>query len=152
MKKKLKIIAISSPGGHWIELQKICKPLEDIFNIVYVNPNNQFTKTKDKSSNNISIIDASAKTKLKLIILSFQLIKIILFNRPKYIISTGAAPGAIAVLLAKWLPCKTIWIDSIANTKELSLSGKLVKNHVTIFLTQWENLVDNKIMFKGALL
>ena len=65
MKKKLKIIAISSPGGHFlIELQKICKPLEDIFNIVYVYPNNQFTKTKDKSSNNISIIDASAKTNL----------------------------------------------------------------------------------------
>ena len=119
---------------------------------MYVNPNNQFTKSDADSSNNISIIDASAKTKLKLIILSFQLIKIILFNRPKYIISTGAAPGAIAVLFAKWLPCKTIWIDSIANTKDLSLSGKLVKNHVTIFLTQWENLVDEKTMFKGALL
>lgn len=152
MKKKLKVIAISSPGGHWIELQKICEPLEDIFNIVYVNPNSQFTKNDDDSSNNISIIDASAKTKLKLIFLTFQLIKIILFNRPKYIISTGAAPGAIAVLIAKWLPCKTIWIDSIANTKELSLSGKLVKNHVNIFLTQWENLIDDKIMFKGALL
>jgi UDP-N-acetylglucosamine:LPS N-acetylglucosamine transferase len=119
---------------------------------VYVNPNNQFTKSDDDSSKNISIIDASAKTKLKLIILSFQLTKILIFERPKYIISTGAAPGAIAVLLAKLLPCKTIWIDSIANTKELSFSGKLVKNHVTIFLTQWENLVDNKIMFKGALL
>jgi UDP-N-acetylglucosamine:LPS N-acetylglucosamine transferase len=152
MKKKLKIIAISSPGGHWIQLQKICNPLEEIFNIVYVNPNNQFTKSDDDSSKNISIIDASAKTKLKLIVLSFQLTKILIFERPKYIISTGAAPGAIAVLLAKLLPCKTIWIDSIANTKELSFSGKLVKNHVTIFLTQWENLVDNKIMFKGALL
>lgn len=146
------IIAISSPGGHWIELQRICKPLEDDFNIVYVNPNNQFTKSDDDSSKNISIIDASAKTKFKLIILSFQLVKILLFNRPNYIISTGAAPGAIAILLAKWLPCKTIWIDSIANTKELSLSGKLVKKHVNIFLTQWENLVDEKIMFKGALL
>ncbi len=149
---KKKIIAISSPGGHWIELQRICKPLEDDFNIVYVNPNNEFTNSEDDSSKNISIIDASAKTKFKLVILSFQLVKILLFNRPNYIISTGAAPGAIAVLLAKWLPCKTIWIDSIANTKELSLSGKLVKKHVNIFLTQWENLVDDKIMFKGALL
>ena len=151
MSNQPKILAIASPGGHWIQLNKICNPLDNRFNILYVTPNSQFISNKN---NRIikNIIDASADSKLNVLILALQLIILFVKERPKFIISTGAAPGAIAFLIAKYLPIKTIWIDSIANVKQLSRSGKIVRNSADVILTQWESLSDEKVMYKGSLL
>ena len=151
MSNQPKILAIASPGGHWIQLNKICNPLDNRFNILYVTPNSQFISNKN---NRIikNIIDASADSKLNVLILALQLIILFVKERPKFIISTGAAPGAIAFLIAKYLPIKTIWIDSIANVKQLSRSGKIVRNSADVILTKWESLSDEKVMYKGSLL
>ena len=45
--------------------------------------------------------------------------------RPNLVISTGAAPGVIGVVLGRLFLAKTIWVDSIANAEELSLGGKI---------------------------
>jgi hypothetical protein len=37
---------------------------------------------------------------------------------------------------------RTVWIDSIANSEKLSLSGRLVRKHVDLCLTQWPHLTD----------
>lgn len=150
--KKDKILAIASPGGHWIQLNKICNPMEDRFDVVYITPGSQYS-----SSNNdrriINITDASATSKHKLIPLAFQLIMLFIKERPTAIISTGAAPGAIAFLLAKFLPIKTIWVDSIANTTELSRSGRMIKKHADLVITQWKPLSDDtNIIYQGSIL
>jgi UDP-N-acetylglucosamine:LPS N-acetylglucosamine transferase len=151
--KKPKILAIASPGGHWIQLNKICNPLEDRFDVVYVTPAAQYTSGKKSSRKILNITDASATSKLKLIPLAFQLLGIFIAQRPKAIISTGAAPGAIAFLLAKFLPIQTIWVDSIANVSQLSRSARMVKNHADLLITQWEALSDgDKIIYKGSIL
>ena len=151
--KKDKVLAIASPGGHWIQLNKICNPLEERFDMVYVTPGAQYSSAKQSSRTILNITDASADSKLKLIPLAFQLLTIFIKQRPKAIISTGAAPGAIAFLLAKVLPIKTIWVDSIANVSQLSRSGRMVKNHADLVITQWEPLSDGtKIIYKGSIL
>ncbi len=159
MSKKQKVLAIASPGGHWIQLNKICNPLEDRFDMVYVTPGSQYSSAKKTAQANksprkiINITDASATSKHKLIPLAFQLIMLFIKERPSAIISTGAAPGAIAFLLAKVLPIKTIWVDSIANTAEISRSGRMVKKHAEMVITQWEPLSDGKeIMYQGSIL
>lgn len=153
MTQKNKVLAIASPGGHWIQLNKICNPLEDRFDIVYVTPAASYTSANDSGKKIISVSDASADSKLKLIPLSVQLLKVFITERPKAIISTGAAPGAIAFLIAKFLPIKTIWVDSIANVSQLSRSGRMVKKHADLVLTQWEPLSDNKqVLYKGSIL
>ncbi len=150
--KKPKILAIASPGGHWIQLNKICNPLEEHFHVVYVTPGAQYASAKTTRTI-LNITDASADSKLKLIPLAFQLLAIFAIQRPRAIISTGAAPGAIAFLLAKLLPIKTIWVDSIANVSQLSRSGRMVKNHADLVMTQWEPLSDGKnIIHKGSIL
>ncbi len=152
MPSKKKIIAIASPGGHWIQLNKICNPLEAQFDVVYVTPAAQYS-SKNGSRKIISITDASASSKHKLIPLAFQLLWIFIKERPTAIISTGAAPGAIAFLLVKFLPIKTIWVDSIANTQELSRSARLVKKHANLVMTQWKSLSDSKnVIYKGSIL
>lgn len=153
MKKKVKVLAIASPGGHWIQLNKICNPLEDRLDIVYVTPAASYSSATYNSRKILAVSDASADSKLKLIPLSLQLLKIFIIERPTAIISTGAAPGAIAFLLAKFLPIRTIWVDSIANVSQLSRSGRMVKNHSDLVMTQWEPLSDNQtIHYKGSIL
>ena len=44
--------------------------------------------------------------------------------RPDAVITTGAAPGYIALLLAKLGRCRTVWLDSIANAEEISMSAQ----------------------------
>lgn len=155
---KQKILAIASPGGHWIQLNKICNPLESEFEVVYVTPSAQYTSAKETDKKNsskriINITDAAADSKHKLIPLAFQLLWIFIRERPTAIISTGAAPGAIAFLLAKFLPIKTIWVDSIANVSILSRSGRMIKKHANLVMTQWQPLSDGeKVIYKGSIL
>ena len=155
MQKKKKILAIASPGGHWIQLNKICNPLEDRFDVVYVTPAAKYTSSQSQRRV-ISIIDAAADSKHKLIPLALQLLWIFLKERPSAIVSTGAAPGAIAFLLAKFLPIKTIWVDSIANVSQLSRSARLIRKHADLVMTQWQPLSEanekNAVIYKGAIL
>ncbi|MBK8453339.1 MAG: oligosaccharide biosynthesis protein Alg14 [Thiofilum sp.] len=149
--KKPKLLAISSPGGHWIQLTRICAGLEQKYEVVYAMPDALFKPSKQQKI--YTIIDVSADDKWKLLPCAFQLLKIILKERPQAIISTGAAPGAVAIMLGKALRIRTIWVDSIANVKKLSRAGTMVLGKADVFLTQWEHLSNGKtILFKGAVL
>lgn len=153
MWQKGKILAISSPGGHWIQLNKICNKLESTHTVVYASPSAQYKSNKQDERIIHNISDASADSKLKLIPLVFQMLFIFIKERPSTIISTGAAPGVIAILLGKILGIKTIWIDSIANVQVLSRSGRMVQSRADVVLTQWEPLSDGKnILYKGSVL
>ena len=100
---------------------------------------------------NYFIVRDSNKNEKLLAIYSFvQLLFIFLKFRPDVIITTGAAPGLLAILLGKLFFKKTIWIDSIANAENLSLCGKLSKGLANITLTQWESLATDKVNFKGS--
>lgn len=151
MTAKRKVFAISSPGGHWIQLTRLCAGLEAEHEIVYALPDKLF---KPKRNQKIySVIDVSADDKWKLIPCAFQVVYILLKERPQVILSTGAAPGVVAILLGKLLRIRTIWVDSIANVQKISRSGELVKNRADVFLTQWEHLSDQQhVLFKGSVL
>nr|WP_302675558.1 hypothetical protein [Sphingomonas faeni] len=61
---------------------------------------------------------------------------------PHLVVSTGAAPGAMALLVGKMFGARTIWIDSIANSEVLSLSGRLVRPIADLRITQWQHLAE----------
>lgn len=148
---KQKILAISSPGGHWIQLTRICAELEAKYDVVYAMPDSLFKPQQNQKI--YSVVDVSADDKWKLIPCAFQLLYIFLRERPSAIISTGAAPGAVAILLGKLLRRRTIWVDSIANVKQISRAGRLVQKHADVFLTQWEHLSDGKRpQYQGSVL
>ena len=54
--------------------------------------------------------------------------------------TTGAAPGFVAIVLAKLLcGSRTVWIDTVAYTEGMSLSGRLAAlRHA--WLVQWPHL------------
>lgn len=151
MNKQKKIFAISSPGGHWIQLTRLCNGLEGRNQIVYAMPDKLFKAKKDQTV--YSVIDVSADDKWKLIPCALQISYILLKERPDTIISTGAAPGAVAIMLGKLFGIHTIWVDSIANVQKISRAGRMVQKRADIFLTQWPHLSnDDTIQYQGSVL
>ncbi len=136
--KKCKILAVSSSGGHWSELLRL-QPAFEGQEVVYV------TTQKDCQSqvphNRLYVIpDANRDQWFKLIGLIGVMFIITLRERPDVVISTGAAPGYFALRFGRWFGARTLWLDSIANAEELSLSGRLVKPYADLLLTQWPHL------------
>lgn len=68
--------------------------------------------------------------------------KAIFKEKPDVVISTGAAVGCMACFLAKLSGSKIVWIDSIANVDQISLSGRLVRHIADLFLVQWPELAQ----------
>ena len=73
--------------------------------------------------------------------------------RPDVVITTGAAPGYFCVRLAKLFGARTVWLDSVANAEELSMSGQKAGPHVDLWLTQWAQLAqENGPHYRGNVL
>lgn len=73
--------------------------------------------------------------------------------RPDVVISTGALPGVIALSLAKLFRCRTIWVDSLANAEEMSMSGKLAQRFADLWLSQWPHVARKEgAGYMGAIL
>lgn len=85
---------------------------------------------------------------------ALRLTWLVLRVRPDVIVSTGALPGFFAVAAGKTLlRRRTIWVDSIANADELSLSGRLAGRFSDVWLTQWEHLAaDDGPTFAGSVI
>jgi hypothetical protein len=58
-------------------------------------------------------------------------------ERPHAIVTTGSAPMLAFVLLGRLMGAKSLWIDSIAQSEELSGSGKAAKTLATQTVSQW---------------
>ncbi|GAA4785584.1 PssD/Cps14F family polysaccharide biosynthesis glycosyltransferase [Olivibacter ginsenosidimutans] len=148
--EKKKVLAIASVGGHWIELLRL-KPFFDEYNTVYIS-----TKVSCKDmvgeSKFYHVTDFNRWNKAKMIGTIFKMVCIFLRERPSIVISTGAAPGLIGLLIGKILFAKTIWIDSIANVEELSLSGKIATKFADKVFVQWPDLTNEKIQYIGNVL
>jgi hypothetical protein len=88
-----------------------------------------------------AVRDVTRWDRIGLAILIAQLTYILLRERPHVVVTTGSAPGMIALALAKCLlRSKTMWIDSIANCEQLSLSGMRARRFCDVWLTQWPHL------------
>ncbi len=143
-----KIFAVASIGGHWIQLLRIAKGLEKDFDVVYLSTNDRCAKMVE-GHKFYKIIDFSRWDAYKLIPEFFRMIGLLLKERPKAVITTGAAPGLTCLLAARILGIKTIWIDSVANAAELSGSGHIASKFASRIYTQWEDLATDKIHYAG---
>ena len=82
-----------------------------------------------------------------------KLIWILWREKPHVVVSTGALPGYFALRLAKWFGARTVWLDSIANVEELSMSGQRIGRHADLWLTQWPQLArPNGPLYRGTVL
>jgi UDP-N-acetylglucosamine:LPS N-acetylglucosamine transferase len=147
-----RILAIASGGGHWVELQRL-KPALAGLDVVYASVYPEYVN--DVPGHRFyAFRDVSRWDRLGFVVLGFQLLRILLIERPQIVITTGSLPCCIALILAKCITgAKTMWIDSIANVKQLSTSGKLAGKFADVWLTQWPELAkDGGPYYWGAVL
>jgi hypothetical protein len=134
-----RVLLVSSSGGHWTQLNRL-RPCFDGWSKTFVCTDAEYGCTLEPGESFYHIPDATRWSKLRLVWQAVKLFGIMLLVRPRVVISTGAAPGYFALVFGHLLGCKTIWVDSIANVDEMSLSGKQVRRFAHLWLTQWEHL------------
>ncbi|QXD32453.1 glycosyltransferase [Candidatus Pelagisphaera phototrophica] len=137
-KRRPRVLALSSGGGHWVQLLRLRPAFKDC-DITYATVSKGYESEVQGAKFRI-VVDSNRDQKLKLILSFFSIAWLILTVRPHTILSTGAAPGFFAIFIGKLLGRKTIWVDSIANAEELSMSGQKAGKYATHWLTQWEHL------------
>ncbi|WP_456632966.1 UDP-N-acetylglucosamine--LPS N-acetylglucosamine transferase [Bradyrhizobium sp. USDA 10063] len=84
--------------------------------------------------------DANRWSKIALMKTAARLGSIVWKERPDIVVSTGAAPGYLALRLGRLLGARTVWLDSIANVEQLSMSGSWIGRSADLWLTQWPHL------------
>lgn len=133
------VLAISSGGGHWIQLMRL-RPAFQGCRVTYATVRSGYQVDLNEDSPFILIPDGNRWSKWKLLRSALVILWILLRIRPDVIVTTGAAPGYFALRMGKLLGARVIWIDSIANAGELSLSGKKAGSFADLWLTQWPHL------------
>jgi UDP-N-acetylglucosamine:LPS N-acetylglucosamine transferase len=147
--KEKRVLAIASTGGHWLQLQRL-RPAFEGCKLCFVSTANYQNQISEKQ---YVVKEANQWDKIGLVIMALQILLIYVKVRPSVVISTGAAPGFFGLLFGKLLGAKTIWVDSIANGEEMSLSGKKCKKIADMYLTQWPEVAkDEGPIFRGAVI
>lgn len=146
-----RVLAVASGGGHWIQLRRITSSLHE-HELIYATTLASY-RQEIGSSRFYVVADGNQRSKLPLLRTAAKLLWILVRERPDVVISTGAAPGYLAVRMAKWFGARTVWIDSIANVESLSLSGHKAQKYADLCLTQWPHLAQaSGPVFRGAVL
>lgn len=137
----MRLLAVASKGGHWVQLMRLVDAFEGhVCRYVSTDPTipvhyrlQKYHCIKDGNRRNLWGL-AFAFAQLAIIVARF---------RPEVVITTGAAPGLSAIILGRLAGARTIWIDSIANAEELSLSGRKAQRWADVWLTQWPELAKS---------
>ena len=136
--RSLKILAVSSGGGHWIQLMRL-QPVMHGAEVVYACVNHSYQCDVAESEFYI-IKDGNLGKPWRLFPVVCSAIFLVARVRPDVLISTGAAPGFLAACIAKIMGARVVWIDSIANAEELSMCGRHIGWLADLWLTQWPHL------------
>ena len=144
-----KIFAAASLGGHWKQLLRITKPLEERFEVVYVSTHPQCATMIGESRFYLTS-DFSRNDAWRMFPVFFRLFRILWRERPDAVLTTGAAPGLLCLLVGWLLRRKTIWVDSIANAEHLSASGRIARHFASRTYTQWPDLVQPDVLYAGS--
>lgn len=146
----MKILAVASGGGHWIELLRLL-PAFQHEEVIFASTKKCYEETVVGFQFH-AIPDTNRDKKLFSLYAFLKIFSVIKTVKPNVIISTGALPGLISLFIGKIFGMKTIWIDSIANVEELSFSGKVASKFADRTYTQWPDLASKNCLFHGNIL
>jgi len=148
--REKKILAVASAGGHWVQLLRL-RPAFDGHRVEYVSTNAGYRV--DVSCPLHVVTDANIWQKGRLLRMFLEVAWVVARFRPDVVVTTGAAPGYAAIMFGRLAGAKTVWIDSIANSEELSNSGKQAHRWASAWVTQWAHLAkENGPEYWGAVL
>lgn len=158
MNRPKRILAVASGGGHWVQLLRL-RPAFEGHHVTYVTVRDSYRD--DVPGERLRVVtDATRWSRVGLAKLALGMLWIVLTERPHVVITTGAAPGYFAIRFARLLGARTLWMDSIANVEQLSMTGQMVARHAHLRLAQWPHLATSadapartsRVQYAGAVL
>lgn len=141
-----KVLFISSTGGHLSEMMQL-KPMFKKYNYHIITEYTDSTKNLCKTyEGKVDYLVYGTKDHLFSYIFkfSFNILKsfYLYFKiRPKYIVTTGTHTAVPICYIGKLFGSKIIFIETFANSKTKTLSGKLVYPIADLFIVQWESML-----------
>ena len=141
-----KVLFISSTGGHFSELMQL-KPLfkkYDSYIITEKDKTNE--KFKLEYGDKFFFLPYGTRSKIfsyifKYLFLCFKSIYSFIKIRPKYIVTTGTHTALPMCYIGKLFGSKIIFIETYANTKSKTLSGRMIYPISNLFIVQWESML-----------
>ena len=144
----VRVLALASAGGHWVQLRRL-RPAWAGCDIAYATSHSGYRSEVERDAETGRVTprfytfpEASRWNRLRLLWQCLAVARIVWKERPQVVISTGASAGYFALRISGWLGARTIWVDSIANADELSLSGRRAGRYADLWLTQWPELAE----------
>lgn len=145
-----KALFISSTGGHFVELMML-KPIFKNFDYYIITEKTKSTiSLKKEYGNKINYVVFGTKDNMPLYILkttynTFKALFFFFLIRPKVVITTGAhtaMPMCIISKLFGWMfGTKLVFIETYANSKTKTGTGKFVYRFADLFIVQWKSML-----------
>ncbi len=150
-KTRTRLLAIASGGGHWQQLMLLRPAFQEcdtLFLTTLPGLPEQF-----EAAPAMIVKDCNRNEKLAILASTLGIGRAFLRHRPHVVISTGALPGVIALALGRALGARTVWVDSVANAEEMSMSGKLARRVAHHWMSQWAHVAEAEgAEYAGAVL
>lgn len=105
-----KILAVASIGGHWVQLLRIAKPLEENYEVVYMSTHPKCQSMVGDCGFH-TIMDFSRWNAWKILPAFFSALNVVRKENPHVVITTGAAPGLVVLFAAFCLRKKTVLLQ-----------------------------------------
>jgi len=133
-----RVLAVASGGGHWQQLM-LMRPAFERQDVLFLTTLPGLPEQFGASPARI-IPDCNRNEPLAVLRCVAALGTALARHRPHVVISTGALPGVLALALARSTGARTIWVDSVANAEEMSMSGKLARRFAHLWMSQWDHV------------
>ena len=146
----MKYCLVCSSGGHFLQLYALRNLWEDHerFWVTFLGNDTRFFLNNEKRYWAFHPTNRNIRNLINNFSLAFNLLR---KEKPDIIISTGAGVSVPFIYVGKLLGIKTVYIESLARVKRLSLTGRLVYPFSSFLLVQWPELAEKykKAIFKG---
>lgn len=140
-----RVLFVSSTGGHLNELLQLSRAMKKYDSYIVTEKTKSTMGLIDKYGSKIKFLKYGTKSHLSYIyIFPLNCIKSLFYFiriRPSVVVTTGAHTGVIMCYIAKLFRKKVIYIETFANIKTKSMSGKLVYPIADMFVVQWESML-----------
>lgn len=144
--KMKKVLFISSTGGHLSELLQLESMFSKYDFHIITEKTKSNLKLREKYPNKVNYLIYGTKAHLlvyplKLLANCFISLFLYFKIRPKIIITTGAHTAGPMCCIGKIFGSKIIFIESFANIKTKTITGKLIYLFADLFIVQWKSML-----------
>ena len=140
-----KVMFISSVGGHLTQLLELKSIFPD-YDYVLITEKTDVTKEMNQKYNMNYLVYGSRKYIFSYIFkFSYNIIKsfyLFFKYKPEVIVTTGAHTAVPMCYIGRLFRRKVIFIESYAKRTSPTLSGRLVYPIASIFIVQWETMLE----------